>query len=224
MKETVVLVHGIWSNGIDLWRLRLQLKQAGYDCHIFNYHVWQAPPAELARRLHAKISKIDAGVIHFVGHSFGGILLMHLFDQFPFPRQSKHDGRIVLLGCPVNGSAVGKRLSRSAATRWTLGHTIDDGGTFGGVPEWKGWQDIGVIAGTVPLGIGMLAGGPELPHDGTVSVAETRLSNATDFVSLPVSHSGMLMSSEVASHVITFLRSGRFDDDTRTPILDAGAV
>jgi pimeloyl-ACP methyl ester carboxylesterase len=222
MKEAVVLVHGIWSNGIDLWRLRLKLKQAGYDVHIFNYHVWQAPAAELAQKLHDRISNIDADVIHFVGHSFGGIIVLHLFDQFPFATRCKNDGRIVLLGCPVNGSEVGKRVSRSAATRWALGHTIDAGGLFGDVPEWKGWQDIGVIAGSVPLGIGMLTGGPEFPHDGTVSVAETRLKNATDFVVLPVSHSGMLISAEVAHHVITFLRAGRFDDDTRTPLLEAG--
>jgi len=224
MREAIVLVHGIWSNGIDLWRLRSQLKQAGYECHIFNYHVWQAPPAELARRLHERVAQIDADVIHFIGHSFGGIILMHLFDQFPFKKSSnKQDGRIVLMGSPVNGSAVGKRLSRSAVTRWVLGHSVSDGIT-GNVPEWRGWQDLGIIAGTMPLGVGILAGGPEMPHDGTVSVEETRLRNATDFVALPVSHSGMLLSSEVANHVITFLRSGRFDDDTRTPLLDAGAA
>ncbi len=224
MKEAVVLVHGIWSNGVDLWRLRLHLKQAGYDCYIFNYHVWQAPAEELAKRLHNFVQDIDADIIHYVGHSFGGIILMHYFDQFPFKKSGeKHEGRIVLLGSPVHGSAVGKRISRSPVTRWTLGKSLKSGIT-GDVPEWKGWQDIGVIAGTLPLGMGLLAGGPNPPHDGTVSVEETRLKGATDFITLPVSHSGMLLSTAVANHVITFLRSGQFDDDTRTPILDAEAV
>ena len=224
MKEAVVLVHGVWSNGVDLWRLRFLLKRAGYDCHIFNYHVWQAPPERLAEKLFDKIRDIDADVVHYLGHSFGGIILLHLFHKHPFAAKGKRDGRIVLLGSPVNGSVVGKRLSRTAATRWVLGHSIDSGGLFGDVPEWKGWQDIGVIAGTMPFGIGLLAGGPELPHDGTVSLEETRLTGATDFIALPVSHSGMLMSTEVAGNVITFLRSGRFDDDTRTPLLDVGTV
>ncbi len=226
MKEAVVLVHGIWSNGIDLWRLRYHLKHAGYECHLFNYHIWQAPPAELATRLHDKVSAIDADIVHFVGHSFGGIILMHLFNQYPFDTRKTNagkDGRIVLMGCPVNGSAVGKRLSKTAATRWALGRSID-GGLYGDVPEWRGWQDIGIIAGTMPLGMGLLAGGPQLPHDGTVSLKETRLQRATDFIALPVSHSGMLLSNEVANNVITFLRSGSFDDDTRTPLLDAGAA
>lgn len=220
----MVLVHGVWSNGVDLWRLRFLLKRAGYACHIFNYHVWQAPPAQLAEKLFQQIADIDADIVHYVGHSYGGIILMHLFNQYPFVAKGKRDGRIVLLGSPVNGSAVGKRISRSAATRWALGHSIGEGGLFGDIPEWKGWQDIGVIAGTMPLGIGMLAGGPKLPHDGTVSLEETRLKGATDAIVLPVSHSGMLLSTEVANNVVTFLRAGHFDDDTRTPLLDAGAV
>ena len=224
MKEAVVLVHGVWSNGVDMWRLRSHLKRAGFECHVFNYHVWQASAAELARRLHDRVLDIDADVVHFVGHSYGGIILLHLFDQFPFATRGKRDGRIVLLGSPVNGSEVSKRLARSPVTRWVLGHSVSDGGLFGDVPAWKGWQDIGVIAGSLPIGIGLLAGGPQPPHDGTVSVEEAHLKNATDFLVLPVSHSGMLLSSEVAAHVITFLRSGRFDDDTRTPLLDVGAA
>ncbi len=210
MKEAVVLVHGIWSNGIDLWHLRRKLTQAGYQRHAFNYHVWQAPPSVLARKLHDKVSKIEADVIHFVGHSYGGIILMHLFDHNPVKQiADKQNGRIVLLGSPVNGSAVGKRLSCNAMTRWMLGHSTNRG-IAGDMPEWKGGQDIGVIAGTRPLGMGVLAGGPERPHDGTVSVKETRLKNATDSITLRVSHSGMLISAEVGRQVISFLRSGYF--------------
>jgi pimeloyl-ACP methyl ester carboxylesterase len=211
MKESVVLVHGIWSNGIDLWRLRRQLTQAGYHCHAFNYHVWQAPPAVLARKLHDKVCKIEADVVHFVGHSYGGIILMHLFDQYPIKQSDEQlTGRIVLLGSPVNGSAVGKRLSHSKMTRWVLGHSTNRG-IAGDMPEWKGGREIGIIAGTRPLGMGVLAGGPDNPHDGTVSVEETRLKNATDFIILRVSHSGMLISAEVARQVINFLNFGSFN-------------
>ena len=206
MKEAVILVHGIWSNGIDLWRLRRKLTQAGYHCHAFNYHVWQAPPALLARKLYDKVCKVEADVIHFVGHSYGGIILMHLFDQYD---EQQKAGRIVLLGSPVNGSTVAKRLSHNTMTRWVLGHSTNRG-IAGELPEWKGGQDIGVIAGTRPLGVGVLAGGPERPHDGTVLVEETRLKNATDFITLRVSHSGMLISAAVAVEVISFLRSGHF--------------
>jgi len=216
MREAVVLVHGIWSNGIEFWRLRRKLSCAGYECHIFSYHVWGKPPEDTAKKLHQFVERIDAPVVHFVGHSFGGIILMHLFDQFPFRRH----GRIVLLACPVNGSVVGQRLARIPVARWLLGHSQENG-LAGNVPDWRGWQDIGVIAGTFPMGMGMMAGGPELPHDGTISVRETQLRGATDLIALPVSHSGMLMSSAVASQVITFLRAGKFEVDTTTILPDS---
>lgn len=219
MREAVVLVHGIWSNGVDMWRLRRRLSRAGYECHLFNYHIWGKSPATTARKLNDFVAGIDVPVVHFLGHSFGGIVILHMFDQFPFNKR----GRIVLLASPVNGSAVGKRLARIPVTRWMLGKSPERG-LAGGVPEWKGWQDIGIIAGTFPMGMGMVAGGPAMPHDGTVSVEETQLRGATDFLALPVSHTGMLLSSTVAMQVITFLRAGKFDEDTTTVILDSTAA
>jgi pimeloyl-ACP methyl ester carboxylesterase len=220
MKEAVVLVHGVWSNGVDLWRLRHRLKQSGYEVHSFNYHVWSQAPADLAQRLKLQVEHIVAPRVHFVGHSYGGIILLHLFEQFPFISK----GRVVLLGCPVNGSTVSRRLVRTPLTRWLLGKSRQRG-LLGDAPEWKGWQDLGVIAGTFPLGIGMVAGGPaEAPHDGTVAVSETQLRGADDFITLPVSHSGMLMSPQVAHEVVTFLRTGHFDQDTVTPLLNSSVA
>jgi len=218
MREAVVLVHGLWSvAGVDLLRLRQRLTAAGYDCHLFNYHIWGKPPAKIAIKLHEFIEQINAPVVHIVAHSYGGIITLHLYDLFPFARP----GRVVLLGSPVNGSVVGKRINSNPMTRWMLGQSHVNG-LSGDVPPWKGWQDIGVIAGNFPIGIGLVAGGPELPHDGTVSVEETRLKGATDAIIMPVSHLGMLMSSHVASQVIIFLQTGKFDQDTTTPIFDAG--
>lgn len=219
MKEAVVLVHGVWSNGVDLWRLRHRLKQSGYECHNFNYHVWSQPPADLAQRLQQLVETIDAQRIHFVGHSYGGIILLHLFEQFPCITK----GRIVLLGCPANGSSVSRRLVRTPLTRWVLGKGRQRG-LLGDAPEWKGWQDLGVIAGTFPLGMGLVAGGPEGPNDGSVAVSETQLKGASDFITLPVSHSGMLLSPRVAHEVVTFLRTGRFDQDTVTPLFSSSTA
>ncbi len=156
--------------------------------------------------------------MHIVAHSFGGIITLHLFDQFPFNKK----GRIVLLASPVNGSAVGKRINAHPMTRWMLGQSHVNG-LSGDVPEWKGWQDIGVIAGNLPIGLGLvIAGGPDLPHDGTVSVEETQLKGATDSIIVHESHLSILMSASVAEQVIIFLRTGKFDQDTTTAILDAG--
>lgn len=218
MREAIVLVHGLWSVGsVDLLKLRKHFSKAGFECHMFNYHIWGKPPAEIAVKLKQFIEKIDAPKINIVAHSFGGIVTMHLLDQFPFVI----NGRVVLMASPVNGSAVGKRIRANPMTRWMLGQSHVNG-LSGDVPEWKGWQDIGVIAGDIPIGIGLIMGGPELPHDGTVSVEETQLKGADDSIVMRVSHSGMLMSTPVAEQVVIFLRTGKFDQDTLTPIFDAG--
>jgi hypothetical protein len=41
-------------------------------------------------------------------------------------------------------------------------------------------------------------------------LAETRVPFATDSLVLPVSHTQMLVSSEVASQIVRFLRTGAF--------------
>ncbi len=217
MREAVVLVHGLWSvAGVDLLRLRNRLSNAGYDCHMFNYHVWGKPPADIAVKLNQYIKKIDAPLVHIVAHSFGGIITLHLFDQFPFNIK----GRIVLLASPVNGSAVGKRINAHPVTRWMLGQS-NVNGLSGDVPKWRGWQDIGVIAGNIPIGMGLVAGGPKLPHDGTVSVEEAQLKGVTDAIVVHESHLSILMSAHVASQVIIFLQTGKFDRETITPLFDA---
>jgi pimeloyl-ACP methyl ester carboxylesterase len=217
MREAVVLVHGLWSvAGVDLLRLRNRLTNAGYESHLFNYHIWGKPPAKIALKLNDFIDKIDAPVVHIVAHSFGGIVTLHLFDQFPFACQ----GRVVLMGSPVNGSAVARRISANPMTRWMLGQSHVNG-LSGDVPDWKGWQDVGVIAGNFPIGLGLVAGGPDLPHDGTVSVEEAQLKGATDSIIVRESHLSMLMSADVARQVVIFLQTGKFDQDTTTPLLDA---
>jgi hypothetical protein len=49
------------------------------------------------------------------------------------------------------------------------------------------------------------------PSDGVVTVEETRLPGLSDHLVLPVSHSGMLISQEVARQTAAFLRDGRFE-------------
>ena len=216
MREAVVLVHGIWLNGAEMWRLRQRLRQAGYDCYQFKYPSLKQTPQQNAEALSRFVQTIDARVVNFVCHSLGGIVLLHLFDQ----HLQNRPGRIVLLGSPVNGSEVARRLYSTRFTRWTLGRSVESG-LLGGRPVWMKWRDLGIIAVTLPLGVGLMLGGPGWPHDGTVSVEETYLGGATDYITLPVSHFGLLYSEEVAIQVVTFLRAGKFGDEATNLLFDA---
>lgn len=218
MKEAVILVHGIWLNGAEMWRLKRRLNDAGYICHTFKYSSMRQSPEQNAERLHVFAQAIQSPVKHFVCHSLGGLILLHLFDLHP----CQAPGRIVLLGSPVNGSAVAQRLFKRRITRWTLGRSAEHG-LLGDRPRWFRTRELGVIAGTLPLGMGMLVGGLDTPHDGTVSVEETQLAGASDFITLPVSHQGLLLSAEVAMQVVTFLRAGKFGDELMNLLMDPTA-
>jgi len=52
--------------------------------------------------------------------------------------------------------------------------------------------DIGVIAGTVPLGLGPFVADFDEDNDGTVAVSETRFDGVKDHLIMPVNHKGML--------------------------------
>ncbi|HSM10829.1 MAG TPA: alpha/beta hydrolase, partial [Lysobacter sp.] len=53
-------------------------------------------------------------------------------------------------------------------------------------------------------------GGIRGDSDGTVAVAETRLSGLADHVVVAASHSGLLFSAAASRQAIAFLRTGRF--------------
>jgi hypothetical protein len=62
--------------------------------------------------------------------------------------------------------------------------------------------------------MGHIAGAFGEPNDGTVAVSETRLDGATDHVTLPVTHMGLLISRNVADQIGAFLKRGEFLRDS----------
>ena len=69
---------------------------------------------------------------------------------------------------------------------------------------------LGVIAGTVRFGLGLLVPGIPEPNDGTVTVSETMLAGMTDHVTVSTSHTGMLFSKAAADQTIHFLKYRHF--------------
>ena len=93
--------------------------------------------------------------------------------------------------------------------RFFLGHTVEQG-LLGDAPVWNRDRPLGVLAGDEGFGVGRLFGFLGEEGDGTVSVSETRLPGAEDFVVLPVGHMGMLFSQRVVEQTDSFLRNARF--------------
>lgn len=201
----VILVHGLWVNGLEMQLLGHRLRRCGFTPRRFPYAELRRSPAENARRLQQWLDRVPGAEVHFVGHSFGGILLLHLFALFPEQRR----GRVVFLGTPAAGSVVARRMQHGRLLRPLLGRTVT-AGLVGGAPPWSGKHDLGIVAGTVGLGVGRLFGVLEPPHDGTVALAETEVEGARERITVAATHTGMLFSSSTARQVCAFLQTGRF--------------
>ena len=204
MTEHVILIHGIWMRSITLQLLARRLRQAGYSVETLDYASVFGGIVPAIARLRDRIAKADASAVHLVGHSLGALVALET-------ARGLHDipiGRIVCLGPPLRGSAVARAMSGVPGGRWLMGHSADV--LVDGIETWRGPCEVGVIAGRLPYGLGVTIGALSAPHDGTVSVEETRLDGIADHCTIATSHTGMLLSSEVAELTATFLRDGRF--------------
>ena len=201
----VVLVHGLWYGPVSMGLLDLRLSRRGFSCQRFGYPTLSASIRENARDLHRFALTLEAERVDFVGHSLGGLVILRMLDEWG----GLPPGRVVLLGSPVRGSAVASRLLDIKAAQPLIGEArtaLEKG--FSHAPSGR---DTGVIAGTRPVGLGRLFENLNDPHDGTIQADETRLDDALDTIDLPVSHTGLVLSSSVADQVAHFLQSGRFD-------------
>jgi pimeloyl-ACP methyl ester carboxylesterase len=203
----VVLIHGLYMGRYAMWPLRRRLEARGFTCTLFAYPSYSATLAENADNLARYLLDFEASVVHFVGHSLGGLLVRALLHRYPDQRP----GRVVTLGTPHRGSHVARRIAGSSNLAVLLGRSYEHG-LDGDLPAWPADREVGTIAGDRPLGAGRMVPGLESPNDGTVAVAETRISPDRPHVVLPVTHTSMLLSPLVATCVSEFLHTGGFPE------------
>jgi len=186
----------------------MRLRRRGFACRSFGYNAVSAGLEANATRLQRYIDGLNTRSVALVGHSLGGVLALYTIVRYPLPQVK----RIVMSGSPYVDSYAARRLSRTRLGRRMLGRTAHDWLELD-KPRPPSRTQVGVIAGTRELGIGMLvARGLPHPHDGLICVSETRVNPMTDFISLHVCHSSMPFSSEVCDAAARFLRDGRFQD------------
>jgi pimeloyl-ACP methyl ester carboxylesterase len=205
---SVVFVHGLWLNGGEFALLRRRLfREHGFEGHRFSYPTVRGSMDATLQLLKDFVARIDAGRIHFVGHSFGGVVLCRYFQKFPCERP----GRVVILGSPLNGSRSARTVARNGVMRRMIGPLVNAELVNDCEPRsWACQNELGVIAGTTPMGLGRIFARFDEDCDGTVGVSETKLPGLKAHLALPVSHMGMLVNAGVAHHVGTFLDTGRF--------------
>ena len=138
----------------------------------------------------------------------GGLVILKLFES----GQGAHlpPGRIVLLGSPLNGSRAAQNLARLPFGKKIMGRGVHEELLTERQRRWTGQRELGVIAGSVGIGLGRLVGVHGAPSDGTVFVEETRLPGILQHLVLRISHTALPFSSVVARQTAAFLNDGSF--------------
>jgi pimeloyl-ACP methyl ester carboxylesterase len=199
----VILVHGLWVPALVMTPLAARLQAAGFRCHLFEYPGRDRPLEAHAERLARFAQRV--GPAHFAGHSLGGLVVLDTLER----RREVQAGNVLLLGAPVRGNFAGRRLARHGWGRWFLGAS-EPLWREGRGARWTRREPLGVLAGSLPLGLGRLFGPLPGASDGVVRVEETEVAGMRERIVLPVSHSAMLVSARVAAQAVSFLGNARF--------------
>jgi pimeloyl-ACP methyl ester carboxylesterase len=206
-RDAVVVVHGLWMIGSVMGLLRWRLEPRGFDVATFGYASIREDLESNAASLAEFLARVPGDTVHLIGHSLGCVVIRALLESHSLERP----GRIVCLGPPFAGSVTAERVARLPGGSHLLGLSMRDLLAHGGFRTVPSGREIGIVAGRVGIGLGRLFGKFDGPNDGMVTVAETRLAGAADHIVLPVAHTSLLWSREVARQTEHFLRAGKFD-------------
>lgn len=208
--EAVVLVHGLGRTRASMAVLAQRLEWAGYRVESVGYDSRRDSFAEQVATLAAAAERCcaDEPVVHFVGHSLGGLIIRGYLGQ----NRPAGLGRVVLLTPPNQGSHFVEWLGDvpgADEALGTVGTTLGTDSTDLPATLPPPDYEMGIIAGNrsvQPIGPLAIPG----PDDGIVSVEQTRVEGVPVLV-LPRSHYLIMNSRHAADAVIRFLRTGSFE-------------
>jgi pimeloyl-ACP methyl ester carboxylesterase len=201
----VVLVPGLWNPGGVLWPLAARLRRAGFRPQLFAYRGRASFDASVERLARFVREAFDGRPAHFIGHSLGGVLVLETLNRHAdLPVASA-----LLMGAPVRGSLAGRRFGRTRLGRWMMGASRQCWEARGA--RWTRAEPLGVLAGTVALGLGRTTGRLPGANDGVVCIEETAVDGMTACRLVPQAHSLMPVSAATARLAERFLRTARFE-------------
>ena len=211
-QDGVILLHGISRTARSFRKMQTELEGCGFATLNLDYASRRKALEALAEDIHPAIQRFADGVdgsVHFVGHSMGGLLARVYIARY----QPKRLGRVVMLGTPNSGSEIADRLKNFGVYRAFFGPAGQQLGTQ---------RDAAIEALFAPVDypVGIIAGDRSIypitsaflpkPHDGRVSVENTRLDGMADHIVIRTSHPWLVRHSVAIAQTIAFLKAGKF--------------
>ncbi|MDH5434240.1 MAG: hypothetical protein OEY19_09870 [Gammaproteobacteria bacterium] len=219
--QQVILLHGLGRTPRSMSKMANQLEQSNYRVLNIGYNSLLDNYQQILDVLDKKISDwLDINqTVHFIGHSFGGILIRGLLAKHP----EWNKGRCVMLGSPNKGT----KTASFMLSHWWFKHFVPkvtsdltpESALLKNLPEPE--IETGIIAGNVkyhlviPVSWYYKRATDDAPGDGVVELANTHCDNMTDFIIMPVHHSFMTWDKELIKQIFHFLERGRFTEEYR---------
>ena len=215
--HAIILMHGLGRSSSSMKGLAKYLSESGLGTTVcLEYASSRDSISQHATALREVVDGLPTDVrLDFIGHSMGNIVVRHAIGDWQQAGASGILNRIehvVMLGPPNQGASIARQLARTGVFGWVAGE--------GALELGKKWNELEEKLATPPCPFGIVAGrladtsisNPLVDGAGdfVVSVEETKLGGAADFLEVPVLHTFLMDSPEVHRAVANFLKSSKF--------------
>ena len=216
--KVVVLLHGLVRTRNSMNVMEKHLQNQGFTTVNFGYASSRKQVNEHAVALRSVIEGLGDQVtdIYFVAHSLGNIVIRKYLHDTTNPQTNRNGDprirRIVMLGPPNQGSKVARTFKNSYLFQTIAGKSGDQ--------LARDWEKLSKQLTTPTAEFGIIAGGQQNENysnfllegkdDYTVSVDETKLVGASDFLVHPLLHGTMMNQPIVLEATTRFFREGYF--------------
>ncbi|MDG9730067.1 alpha/beta hydrolase [Ignatzschineria sp. RMDPL8A] len=209
----IILTHGIFEFPLFMTPLANKLEALGYETVHFCYRSVRQTLEENTRDFAEFIQKeTDNGESAvLIGHSLGSLVIQFTLEAYPELNVS----HAIAITPPFQGSTITQNLEDKNLS-FIVGRALN--ALLPQKNRWNSSVPLGVIAGTKSFGVTKLFLKNDRPNDGTLYVDETKIEGMTDHITLPESHTEILLSKELAELCDAFIQHTTFNVSTNTDV------
>ena len=217
-EKVVIVLHGLMRSSNSMEPISRYIREnSDYQTINMEYASSRSDVASHARDLAFLIDHLgkDVKEISFVAHSMGNIVVRHYLKDLngSGTQADPRFHRMVMMGPPNQGSQMARFLKNNLLFKSLAG--------VPGIELGEQWEDLAPRLATPHFEFGIISGAQTEsqkfnnfilngPDDFTVSLKETRLVGARDWLVRPLLHTTMMKNEIALESTVRFLKSGYF--------------